>query len=59
MEEIFVHSAIKLRLIVNYDQLRYSEPTDNILPRKLDDIFIFDGGEGFNFNPFAKVVGDN
>ena len=59
MAEIFVYFAIKLWPIVNYDRLRYSEPTDNIPPHKLDDILVFDGGEVFNFYPFAKIVGGN
>ena len=37
----------------------YSEPIDDILPHKSDDILILDGGEGFNFYPFTKIVGDN
>ena len=57
MVEIFVYPAIKLWPIVSYDRLMYSEPTDNILPHKLDDILVFDRGEGFNFYPLAKIVG--
>ena len=59
MVEISVYFAIKLWPIVIYDRLRYSELTDNIPPHKLDDILIFDGGEGFSFYPFAKIVGGN
>ena len=59
MAKIPVYSAIKLWPIVSYDQLRYSEPTDNILPHKSDDIFFFDEGEGFNLYPFSKIVGNN
>ena len=59
MAEIFVYFAIKLWPIVSYDLLRYSEPTDNNPPHKLDDILVFDGGEGFSFYPFAKIVGGN
>ena len=47
MIEIFVYFAMKLWSIVSYDRLRYSELSDNILPHKLDDILVFDGGEGF------------
>ena len=57
MEEIFVYSTRKLWPIVSYDRPRYSKSTINILPHKLD-IFVFDGGEGFSFYPFAKIVGD-
>ena len=59
MVEISVYSTIKLWPSVNYDRLRYSEPVDNILPHKLDDILFFDGGEGSSFYPFAKLVGGN
>ena len=59
MVEIFVYSVIKLWPIVSYDQLRYSELEDNILPHKLDDILFFDGGKGFSFYPFSKIVDDN
>ena len=59
MVEIPVYFAIKLWPIVSYDRLRYSKPTDNIPPHKLDDILVFDGGEGFSFYPFAKIVGGN
>ena len=45
--------------IVSYNRLRYSEPADNILPHKLVDILVFNGGEGFSFYPFAKIVGGN
>ena len=59
MAKISVYSAIKLWLVVSYDRLRYSEPAENIPPHKLDDILVFDGGEGFRFYPFAKVVSGN
>ena len=59
MVEISVYSALKLWPIISYNRLRYSEPTNNILPQKLEDILVFDGGEGFNFYPFAKIVDDN
>ena len=55
----FVYFVVKLQSIISYDQLRYSEPADDILPHKLGDVLIFDGGEGFSFYPFVKVVGDN
>ena len=56
MIEISVYPAIKLWPIVSCDRLRYSEPSNDILPHKLDDILVFDGGEGFNFYPLAKIV---
>ena len=59
MAEIFAYFAVKLQSIISDDQLGYSEPTYNILPHKLVDVLVFDGGEGFNFYPFAKVVGGN
>ena len=59
MAEIFVYFAIKLWPIVNYNRPRYSEPTDNIIPHKLDDVPVFDGGKGLSLYPFAKVVGGN
>ena len=59
MAKISIDPAIKLWSIVIYDRLRYSEPIDNILPHKLDDILVFDGGEGFSFYPLAKIVGGN
>ena len=36
---------------------RYSKSADYILPHKLNNIFMFNGGEGFRFYPFAKIVG--
>ena len=45
--------------IVSCNRLGYSELEDNILPHKLDDILVFDGGESFNFYPFSKIVDVN
>ena len=59
MAEVSVYFAVKLKSIISYDLLRYFEPTDNILPHKLGDVLVFDGGEGFGFYPFAKVIGGN
>ena len=59
MEEISIYLTIKLWPIVSYDLLRYSEPAYNILPHKLDDILVFDGGEALNFYPLAKIVDGN
>ena len=59
MVEVSIYFAVKLWSIISYDRLRYSKPVDDIFPHKLGDVLIFDGGEGFNFYLFAKVVGDN
>ena len=59
MEETSVYFALKLWPIVSYNRLRYSESAKNILPHKLDDILVFDGGEGFNFYSFSKIVSGN
>ena len=59
MVEVSVYFAVKLRSIISYDRLRYFESTNNILLHKLGDVLVFDGGEGFSFYPFAKVVGGN
>ena len=59
MAGVSVYFDVKLWSIISYDRLRYFEPVDNIFPHKLGDILLFDGGEGFNFYPFAKVVGGN
>ena len=59
MAEISVYFAIKLWPVVSYNRLRYSEPTNNILPHELDDVLVFDGGEGLSLYPFAKIVGGN
>ena len=37
----------------------YPKPAHNILPYKLNDLFVFDGCEGFGLYPFAEVVGGN
>ena len=59
MAEVSVYFAIKMRSIINYDWLRYFDSTDDILPHKLGDVLVFDGGEGFNFYLFSQVVGGN
>ena len=59
MIEIYVYPAIKLWPIVSYDRLRYSELANDILPHKLDNILVFDGGEGISFYPLAKIVGSD
>ena len=59
MAEVFVYFSMKMRSIISYVRLRYFEPINDILPQKLGYVLIFDGGEGFNFYPFTKVVGGN
>ena len=59
MAEISVCFAIKLWPIVSYNRIRYSEPADNILTDELDNVLVFDGGEGLSLYPFAKVVSGN
>ena len=59
MAEVSVYFSVELWSIISYDRLRYSELANNILPHKLGDVPVFDGGEGFNFYPFAKVVSGN
>ena len=59
MAEVFVYFSMKMRSINSYVRLRYFETINDILPQKLGDVLIFDGGEGFNFYPFTKVVGGN
>ena len=59
MEKISVYSTVKLWPTIGHNLLRYFESADYILPHKLDNIFIFDGGESFRFYPFAKIVGGN
>ena len=57
--EIFVHVVVKLWPIASYNRLGYSGPANDAPPHKLNDIFVLDGGEGFNFYPFTKIVGGN
>ena len=57
MVQVSIYFAIKLWSIISYDRLRYSKPVDNILQHKLGDALVFDGGEGFSFYPFTKIVG--
>ena len=57
--EILVYSTIKLWPIFNYNRLGYSESAHNVFPYKLNDLFVFDGCEGFGPYPFAEVIGGN
>ena len=59
MAEISIYPTIKLWPIVSYDRLRYFKSADDTSPYELDDIIVFDGGEGFNFYPLTKIVGGN
>ena len=59
IEEVSVYFTVKLWSIINYDRLRYSEPSDNILPHKMGEVLVFDGSKGFDFYPFSKVDGGN
>ena len=52
-------STIELWPIVSYNRLGYSEPAHNVLPYKLNDLFIFDECEGLSFYPFFEVVWGN
>ena len=51
--------AIELRPIVSYNQLGYSEPAYDVLLYELNNLFIFDGCEGFIFYPFTEIVSGN
>ena len=54
--KIPVHLAIKLWSIVGYIRLGYSEPAHDVLLYKLNNL---DGGEGFSFYPFTKIIDGN
>ena len=45
--------------IVGCNRLRYSKHAPNVLPYKLNNLFIFDGCEGFGFYLFAEIVCGN
>ena len=57
--KVHVYSAIELWPFVCYNRLGYSEPTHNVFPYKLNDLFVFDGCEGFSLYQFAEVVSGN
>ena len=57
--KIPIYPTIELWPIVGYNRLGYSEPTHNVFPYKLNNLFIFDGCEGFGFYPFIEIVGGN
>ena len=59
MAEVSVYFTVILLSIIIHDRLRYFEPTDDILPHKLGNVLVFDGGKGFRFYPFAKVESGN
>ena len=56
VEKIPVYPTIKPWPIVSHYRLWYSKSADDVIPYKLDDIFVFDGGEGLSFYPFAEIV---
>ena len=55
--KILMYPAIKLWPFVGYNQLGYSKPIQNVLPYKLNNLFIFDGCESFGFYPYTEIVG--
>ena len=57
--EIHVYLAIELWPIVDYNRLGYSEFAHNVFPYKLNDLFVFNGCEGFSLYPFVEVIGGN
>ena len=54
-----MYVVIALWPIVSNSRLGYFKLADHDLPYESDNIFILDGGEGFNFYPFTKIVGGN
>ena len=42
--------------IISYDRLRDPEPTNDVLPNKLGDIFVSDVGIGFGLYPLVEIV---
>ena len=42
-----------------YNRLWYSENAYNVFPYKLNDLFLFDGCEGFDLYLLIEVVGGN
>ena len=59
MAKISVYLAIKLRPIVSYNRLRYSESADDASPYELNDILVSDEGGDFSLYPLTKIVGGN
>ena len=57
--KILVYPVVELQPIIGYNRLGYFEPTHNVLPYELNNIFIFDGCKGFDFYPFTEIVGGN
>ena len=52
-------NIIKLQSVVSYDCLRNPKSTDDVLPNKLRDIFVFDASIRFYLYPFAEIVYGN
>ena len=57
--KIPIYSAIELWPIIGYNQLGCFESAHNVLPYKLNDLFIFHGCVGFSFYPFVEIVDGN
>ena len=54
--KIPVYPTIELWPIVGYNQLGYFDPAHNVLPYKLNKLFIFDGCFGFGFYLISEIV---
>ena len=50
-------NVVELWFVISYDYLRDSESTNDILPHKLGNVFVFDVSISFYLYPFAEVVG--
>ena len=59
MAEISIYVVVRLWPIFSYNQLGYPKLADDASPQKSEDIFVFDGGEGFSFYQFIKIVDGN
>ena len=57
--KIPIYPVIEWWPIVGYNRLRYLEPTHNVLPYELKNLFIFDGCKSFGFYQFTEIVGGN
>ena len=53
--KIPIYPGIKLCPIVSHYRRWYSEPANDVFPYKSNNVFVFDGGEGFNVYPFSKI----
>ena len=48
--------TIKLKAIVQDEEMRDLEPGNNVFPNKLLGVHIFDICQRFSFNPFSKII---